>query len=163
MTSEAKRPDFDRLDDVARRLAERESGSISWRIAAETLIDTWSSIRDYVKELEGFYAEALQGIRDGEAARATIHDLRGHVKEQDERIERLEGLREFWLVPTTYDEADEAFQLRVDLDTSAKFAAVNRSKYRPGTTGHALWVSICRVFDFANQCADALAADKEAT
>ena len=62
-----------------------------------------------------------------------------------------------WIDMDSMDEADEAFQLAVDLDGSAKrFVEINRAKRRPGTDGYALWVTIARVFDFATEARETL-------
>lgn len=67
------RPDFDRLDKL------RRQGNVFLTVfepKRRAMDDLWLSIRDYVKELEEFYADALKGIRDGEADQVRIERLR---------------------------------------------------------------------------------------
>ncbi len=72
------RPDFDRLDELY-----RDAKAALSHLSAHGLIPfereivaAYPSIRDYVKELEEFYADALKGIRDGEADQVRIERLR---------------------------------------------------------------------------------------
>jgi hypothetical protein len=82
MTSEAERPDFDRLDELNSRAAEEASaptGDVAdaeWFVFVGELAAAYPSIRDYVKELED----------QGRKAKSMTVAL---VKAQDERIERL--------------------------------------------------------------------------
>ncbi|HVX20913.1 MAG TPA: hypothetical protein VHB02_06180 [Acidimicrobiales bacterium] len=123
-TEPVKRPD-DAIAHLELQMG-RPVGHTAVVLTTEARKDRAQQLWRYIAHLEAEYAGALAQIRDGEADRATIHDLRARNKELEELHEAILQRREASAAFRELVSCHDPFSVVMQNAGDVVFAASNR-------------------------------------